>query len=285
MLQNTLSWHTLIARVKKEHTDIKPFSFKFKQLIIAAAEKEDLSKQQVNEVGLWLGLKLYPIPLGVPDTWKYKLCKTYLSQRYTNPLDSTEYLVVKPGCPGYQPYIIHRTIDGYADARWFYEVCPQLALIVKNSSIGFPFGKKFNEAVHMMFQEKGMTPGQVQAINFFFEKYVPGIEGICTTCYKVQLPKSGAGECWLYRDDKAYEVRLSAAKPQASYPSQQREYVSQKILDEKKEPIHALWDANKCEIRYDQDMVQAATHIPWEIYDFNKFNIGMPKCKCKVKEF
>lgn len=128
-------------------------------------------------------------------------------------------------------------------------------------------------------QGRGMTPGQIQTINLFFEKYVPGIEGICTSCYKVSLPMAGSGEQWKFRSDERYEIRLSAAKPQG-FPGQRREYVTQTSLNKSDNLKFAMWNSSTCAPEYTDLLKQEATHIPWEIYDFNQFSIDMPRCQC-----
>lgn len=190
--------------------------------------------------------------------------------------------MVVPKNYGHLPYLIHRTSVGYADITWFKEVIPELEKIIKDPTIGYSFSRKFNAAVNQLF-DKGMKPGQVQALNLFFGKYVPGIEGVCTTCYKVTLPMSGAGEKWTNRKDERYEVRLSAAKPQSSHPGQQIEYVSHTELDGRNEEIFATWNKKKGVAGFDKKMDQEDTHIPWDVYDFNKFSVGMPLCRCRKK--
>jgi hypothetical protein len=264
-------------------------SFKFKHLVASEIENNLLSSNHVKYLANQLNIKLYPRPLGLPEEWPVTLCKSFLSQKYINPLDTSEWLVVlRPDAYGKLPYIIHRTSIGFADARWFYEVVPQLASIVKDPSFGRPFSMSFNENINKMFASerngKGMTTGQIQAINLFFQKYVPGVESICTTCFKVMLPRSGAGERWLHeaQNGEKYEVRLSAAKPMGQ-TGQRREYISQTIIDKNQAFTYALWDPKKCNVEYSDDMKQEGTHIPWTIYDYSKFNIGMPICRCKQK--
>lgn len=158
--------------------------------------------------------------------------------------------------------------------------------IIKDPTLGEPFSRQFNEKINQKMasqhNDKGWTPGQIQAFNLFFEKYVPGLEGICFSCFKVMLPRSGSGERWLHQDSSGaeYEVRLSAAKS-LGFPSQQSEYVSQTITDINKARKFAMWDTKKCEVVYSNSMKQGPTHIPWPIYDYNKFILDMPICKCK----
>lgn len=285
MLQTILSSEGIISKIKKNYPDVSPNSLKFKHLAAAFAETLNLNNQAVSELAITLGLKWYPRPQGIPNNWEAKLCKSYFAQKYVNPMDFLEYLiVVPPNFRGNSPYILHRTSTGWADARWFYEVIPQLETLIKDPTIGLPFKVKFNEAVNQVLaksQSGKVTPGQIQAINLFFEKYVPSLEGICSTCYNVMLPKSGAGERWLKQiDGTSYEIRLSAAKPQGE-PGQRAEYVSQTIIDESGDYMYAMWNSANCKVEYTDIMKQGPTHIPWEIYDYNKFNIGIPPCLCK----
>ncbi len=292
MIQKVYSWQDVIAKVKEEHPGVNQSSFKFKHLLATEAEIHNLSWNLTNQLAHYVGIKLYPRPNGLPETWPITLCKSYLAQKYINPLDPSEWLVVMhPDALGCLPYLIHRTPLGFADARWFYEIVPELANIVKDPTIGHPFSMTFNEAVNQKFASqrngRGMTPGQIQTINLFFQQYVPGLEGVCSTCFKVMLPMSGAGERWIHngQNEKTYEVRLSAAKPMGKN-AQRTEYVSQTIIDQNQNPArkYALWDTKNCRVGYTNNMKQEATHIPWEIYDYNKFNVDMPICLCKQEK-
>ncbi len=96
------------------------------------------------------------------------------------------------------------------------------------------------------------------------------------------LPISGAGKRFLQRKNgREFEVRLSAAKPHAYYSEQRRTYVTQTITNQNDDSIFVMWDPQKCEIKYTNILEQGETHIPWEIYDYDKFNIGIPKCQCQ----
>jgi hypothetical protein len=66
-----------------------------------------------------------------------------LAQKYINPEESREWVVVKqPYSSGREPYIIHRSIDSFADTRWFYEVAPQLFEYANDPAIAV-FSRKF----------------------------------------------------------------------------------------------------------------------------------------------
>ncbi|MBA2367390.1 MAG: hypothetical protein H0V82_00005 [Candidatus Protochlamydia sp.] len=285
-MKPTLNWKDVIEKVKINHPHIKKNTFKYKHLIAEEAEYHNLPKLAVQNLALYLGIKLFPQPQGIPTSWPTYLCKKFLGQKYVNPLNSMEWVIVKQSCPmGKEPYIIHRTIDGFADNRWFYEIVPQLFEISNAPNLGIAFSSNFNEAMNKKFatqnKERQMTLGQVQAINLFFDKYVPSLEGVCSRCFQVTLPKRGAGERWLQENNgKTYEIRLSAAKPLGKN-GQRTEYVSQTIIDEEKCELHALWDPNKSIVEYTYNMRQEFTHIPWSIYDYDKFNVKMPICICK----
>ncbi len=271
---------------------IRSRSHKFKVIAAKIAEENDLGSGQVTELALGLGIKWYQRPKNVPDTWKLILCKSHLSQRYINPTDSAEHVTVKPpDSPGDLPYIIHRTVAGFADPRWFCDVIPNLDNLLKtvlsDPKIRHPLNEDFNLLINQYFASErngqGMTTGQVQALNLFFEKHVPGLEGICTTCFRVSLPLRGAGERWTHRSNEKYEVRLSAAKPLARFSCQQTEYVTHRELNQKGEQIFATWDSKNEVVGTDSDNTLPTTHIPWTAYDFNKFQIGMPICTCLKK--
>lgn len=193
-----------------------------------------------------------------------------------------------PDAFGQNPYIIYCTAGGFADVRWFYEVIPELANIVKDPTIGKPFSMRFNESVNQLFASKnngrGMSAGQIHAFNLFFQKYVPQLEGVCGSCFRVMLPRSGAGERWRHeaQGGEKFEIRLSAAKPMG-LPGQTVEYVSQTITDQNQKNRYALWDVKVNGMQYTDNMKQEATHIPWTIYDYQKFSLDMPICLCKAR--
>ncbi len=280
MPQTICTWGNIVKEVKQIYPEIEIHSDKFKQLTASLAEKYGLVTEQSLFLASSLGIKFFPRPLGIPETWVSTLCKSFMSQKYTNPENPLEYAIVtQPDALGKLLSVIQRTPSGWADARWFFEIIPELNTIINNPKAPRPFSEAFNNIIN----SNKLNPWQVHALNLFFEKYVPGIEGICPTCYQIQLPRSGAGERWLNRSNgHEYEVRLSAAKTYG-YPEQRREYVSQTIVNPTGEALFAMWDPLKCKVEYTDNMRQGFTHIPWEIYDYNKFSISMPLCKCKYQ--
>lgn len=66
-------------------------------------------------------------------------------------------------------------------------------------------------------------------------------------------------------------------------PGQTVEYVSQTIIDRNQKNRYALWDVKVNGMQYTDNMNQEATHIPWTIYDYQKFNLDMPICLCKTR--
>lgn len=287
MVKSLHNWRLILESVQNDYPEVPSCSNKYKIIAARLAELHDLPPKQIVELALALGLKLYPRPNNLPESWKLVLCKSYLAQKYINPEDDAEFVVVKsPNKLGELPWVIHRTLQGFADAGWFYEVIPQLESILRDSSIGSLFSKSFNQAVNRLFDSqvngRGMTLGQIQAFNLFFNKHVSGIEGICTRCFKVSLPRAGAGERWTHRSNEEYEVRLSAAKPEGR-AGQKIEYVSHAELAQDKTSIFATWNKEKRIKGFHDDMRQHDTHIPWDVYDYDKFKIGMPVCKCMKK--
>lgn len=288
MVATITSSQTVLAMLQKEYPSVSIRSIKFKRLAARLAAEHDLSSYYVTQLAMSLGLKWYPRPKNLPENWKLILCKSFLSQRYVNPIDPEESIVVKPPCNfGAMPHLIHRTSHGLADAAWFYEIVPQLEQFLKDPTTGHVFSKTFNKNLNEKLENDrkglGMTIGQVQAINLFFDKYVPELEGICTTCFRVSLPKSGAGERWTHRSNERYEIRLSAAKLNGR-EGQQVEYVSHTEVNHEQKLIFAAWNKKQKAANFSDEMAQKNTHIPWDVYDFNKFKIGMPLCNCLKKK-
>ncbi len=275
-------WIEILRRVKRENPGLDPLSHKFKIVIAEACELVDLPTRQVKEMMLNFGHYFCRTPPGIPDHWNLVWCKSFLSPKYCNPDDPYEYVTVVPEVRrGHLPYVIHHSSQGFADRRWFLEIIPQLETILKDPTIGKPFSFKFNEAINALFGDK-MTPGQVAALNIFFGKFVPGVEGICTKCYYVTLPRSGSGESWRNRENPDFEVRLSAAKPNGR-EGQRYKYVSHTEVDQSGNESYATWNPITLQAGFDPDMVQRNTHIPWEVYDFEKFSFRMPRCRCDRK--
>lgn len=280
MEKTILTWRSVLKYTKNLYPEYSPESYKFKRILLDNAEKLGLSGDEAQKLALNLGFKLYPKPAGIPGNWTSVFCKHFVAQKYINPEDPKEYVVIKP--PEYRggiPYVIHRTPQGFSDERWFLKVLPELENIIGDLKTMQPFSGKFNERVNQLFGQKGMAPGQVEALTLFFEKYVPGLQ-LCTTCFKVTLPRYGAGERWVYRKNEIYEIRLSAAKPNG-LPGQTVEYVTQTALDSQMNIIYAMWDADQSKPAYTPILKQEATHIPWSLWDRDKFSVGLPPCTCK----
>ena len=122
-----------------------------------------LSRRQVIDLSLKIGVKCYPTPKNIPTSWELTLCKQFLGQRYTNSGDRRDFVVVKqPESLGCLPYVIHHTKIGFADRSWFTMFIPELEKIIgEPQKFGRPFGKKFNQQVNALFYEderKGMLP-------------------------------------------------------------------------------------------------------------------------------
>ena len=291
MVVTTDVTYNIIKIVQCNYPDVSPRSAKFITLVAIEADKHDIPDHQVAQLALQMGLKMYPRPKNVPETWKVKLCKNYLAQRYENPGDPFEYVVVLPGSSiGRLPYVIHRTPVGYADPTWFLEIVPQLQKILKDPTLGHPFTRRFNKSVNEILekQPRGILPGQIKALTLFFEQYiplgyVPQIEGVCGSCFKISLPDGGAGEKWTHRSDETYEVRLSAAKANP-LPGQQTPYVTHREVSKNKTILHAFWNTTDKKVGPPSPSNRPeGVHIPWEDYDYNKFCVDMPVCTCVKK--
>lgn len=327
----------ILDKTRKEYPNIDPRSRKFQIKAIDIAERENTSSKTLRDLAIHFGIHLFEKPKNIPDGWKSTICKSYLAEKYYPESNVNEYVIVKSERRGFNPYLIYRKNGVFVDALWFYEVIPQLEKLLEYiSSKGWkPFSANFNEYINDFFDslpQKGLKIGQVDALNKFFEKYVPEIEGICTTCYKLSLPNIGAGQKWVLKEDEDYEIRLSAAK-KSGLPGQKVEYVSfrapaqenMKVYDKNEkfvaidrgEVVFATWDCwdrkgnafihdideknhisergNKmrsvyvnwnekaCKPIFSKSMKMDRTHIPYELADFEKIDIGFPGCKCKKK--
>jgi hypothetical protein len=275
----------IVQAIKKEHPGLSPNSCKFIRLVAIEAEKYDFSEQQVTEFALRMGLKMFTRPKNVPASWKMTLCESYyIAQRYTNPDNRFEYIMVIPNYIGSLPSVVHRTPQGYVDPDWFYKIVPELEKIVNDPTLGRPFSERFNMTVNQLFEGKrngkGMTPEQVKIINLFFGKNVPDLDGICSNCFKVMLPNSGAGERWVHRSNEKCGVRVMAGNPDSKHESQRGPYVSHTEPDRHGQSLYAFWHESQ-KVAMTGNRKFPDVHIPCNLYDYKTFSIKMPPCTCR----
>ena len=110
MVELIQCWRTIIDQLSVKRPDLNRASHKFKLLLVAEAEKYNLSPRQVNEMMLTFGHVVSRRPKNVPETWKLSWCKSFLGQKYDNPENAYEYVAVVPNMRrGFLPYIIHNS--------------------------------------------------------------------------------------------------------------------------------------------------------------------------------
>ena len=231
----------------------------------------------------------------------------YLSPMYTNQNDPREFVICVSGSTNYGTSgIIHHLPSGYVDVSWFTEFIPALEQISEQFPAAIQAipenlppkqleaekrkvtSRIVNDTINQEYDE-GLTRKQLRIINAFFQRYLPGLEGICEKCFKLNLPTSGFGERWSSPETNNCEIRLSEPKPQGR-PHQQILYVSHKYeIDEK--VLHVKWDGIVSDDPPElvTNHKQPQTHIPWKFYEYQEVVPLLPQeqdievCQCNTQ--
>lgn len=284
---------------------INPRKEKYRHLVLQEAENHRLTETQYKQLARHLDIEIV-FPPRFARAWNFSLCKIYMSSKYTNPSNSDEFVVLISSRSHFGVRaIVHHTPYGYLDKSWFTTFVPDLDLFAKNyqnalKQTGFNVqGKEFEERVRREFTSNindnlnrkfpdGMTSEQIKAVNAFFLKYLPDVEGICRFCFKLSLPRSGPGVRWFAPNNTLCEVRLSEPKPNG-YPCQQRLYLTHNYQINLAR-IHVKWNGIVTESpTLTKVLQQSDTHIPWEFYDYADIVNRLPSynnyqfvvCQCK----
>lgn len=197
-------WREILQLASQEHhADANLHTYA--KTVIRLANAFQLNSKDIIELAIHLRMKVFPkdrifrnylgeskkVIAGLPDNWVPLLNDTYFSLAYHNPEDYLEYIAVAPSNQGYPPHIIHHTSEGYVSPDWFNKVVPLLYQI--------SYANKPKNEVGKVFKNQQLTLGQINTINHFLKSDpILKIEGLCTKCYQVSLPKKGLGVRFCY---------------------------------------------------------------------------------------
>lgn len=311
MRYQLMSWREVIRMAMEKYPSSVNLRENVKE-IISITNASELSEEDLIQLALHIGLKIYPrdrtfqdylrsskkVITGLPNNWVPSLNGEYFSLAYHNPEDLFEYLAVVPSAPGGLPYIIHHTAEATIDPNWFNQVVPILYKISLEDNPNAKIGKAF--------KDQNLTLGQINTINHFFKADpILKIADICTRCYKVSLPRTGFGVRYLYKgaivnvppQGIIKEIRFSARKPQSPFKHCQRPYVTELVIARANTPVETknglqLTNAN-AEIltmidpsagthRFSDYDTRPEIHIDAKIYDFDKLTLRVPVCHCTM---
>lgn len=227
LLQKCYSYQAVIhtaSQLQNGNNDV----YASAKTVVDLANASKLSHHDVVQLALHLGMKVFPrhltyrnhlgsskaVVAGLPNTWIPFLDDHNFSLAYRNPEDRHESIIVVPSAPGHLPYIIHQTSESFVHPDWFNKIVPILhAISIK------PHASK---QIAKTLKNEPLTLGQLNTINHFFKQDpILKIEGVCTKCYQVNLPKKGFGVRYSLRKQPTEplptgvisEIRYSARKP------------------------------------------------------------------------
>ncbi|MCE5318773.1 MAG: hypothetical protein LLG04_15600 [Parachlamydia sp.] len=284
---------------------------KRRRLAVIEAQNHVLTTAEVRELASSLGICYVSPPL-IARTWIPSICNKYMSVKYTDPKDERHYLILITarsifGVSG----VIYHTPNGYKETSWFNTFIENLDLmyIAYHQVVGkIPphvqglarqdleleaFGIQVNDKINGIFATKVMTKEQIHVVNAFFERYVPDIEGICTKCFKLGMPKKGPGIRWYANSLNNCEIRLSEEKP-FGQTGQQKTYVTQ-IYEINSKKLHVKWDGFspqpslvelKRGVAKSDDFLYS--HLCWKSYDYGTITkllqnfTNIPVCQCPI---
>lgn len=275
---------------------IHPKQGKYCHLVLQEAEKEQLSEWEVRKLANHLGIRWFPPPY-FAGTWLPSLCKIYLSVKYTNPKEPQEFIVLFSAntCKFGGKIVIHHTPNGYLDKSWFTEFVPDLDQMANNFQMaagrivdrGGSFSKQTSQQLRREFSAHindpinsrysgGMSMDQIRATNAFFFKYLPDVDGLCTRCFKLSLPRTGAGVRWFAPSNNFCEVRLSEPKI-FEHEGQRRLYLTHNYTYNE-QVLHVKWKGIFNDTpTLTTTLKQQETHIPWELYDYEHLVASLPE--------
>lgn len=285
--------------------NINPRREKYRHLVLKHAEKYSLDDVQVKQLARHLDIVVFSPPR-FARAWRPSICKIYMSMKYTNRSNPSEFVVMiaSKSLFGVKT-VIHRTPNGYVSTAWFTTFVPELDIVAANYEnavknipqnlttkqreilIQREFAQHVNDKINPKFPN-GMAVEQLRATNAFFLKYLPDVEGICPTCFSLSLPRSGAGSRWFSVINQECEVRLSEPKP-SGYTKQQVLYLTHNYEGSSK-ALHVKWNGITADSPvFDLQLKQPDTHLPWETYDYETLVNRLPTvngykytvCQCK----
>lgn len=144
------------------------------------------------------------------------------------------------------------------------------------------FAKYVNDPINKAFSINGMKAEQVYAVNAFYQKYIPDVEGICSACFRLNLPKAGTGIRWFSQDLYRCEIRISEPKEYGK-EGQRKIYITHQY-EINKSLLWVKWDGIS-NPTLDKENRQLYTHLCWETYDYEtitkKLTTTVPICKCQ----
>lgn len=276
-----------------------PGKQKWRCFVVSEAEKHPLSQHEVRELTGMLDISYVSPPL-IARSWIPSICKKFMSIKYTNPKDLREFIVLVTsnsifGIAG----IIHKTPYGYKDPKWFTDFVTDLDIMeasYKNALLKLSpqlqggareikeraaFSKYVNDPINLAFSSNGMTIEQIRAVNAFFHKYIPDIDGICSKCFKLGLPLRGPGIRWFSTNLSNCEIRLSDPKPHGQV-GQQKIYITHQYEINQNE-LYVRWDGITTPI-LDPILKDEFTHLCWKTYDYEyitkTLSHTVPICQC-----
>lgn len=281
---------------------ITPRMHKWRNMVLRQADKFLLFESEVKDLAKALNIT-FKSPVGIPGSWIISICKKFMSVKYTNPKDKNEFIVALDsnsvfGIDG----VLHHTPNGWKNPEWFNTFVTDLDLMFADyqnditkipSSLSlkkrenferFSFRKNVNDPINQAFSTKGMKIEQIRAINAFFGKYIPDIDGICNNCFKLCLPESGPGIRWRSTSLSECEIRLSEPKKYGRI-GQQKLYITHLyVLNTKR--LVVKWDGLRTSMpSLDSNVGQELTHLCWKTYDYEYItnslsNFQVPICQC-----
>lgn len=277
-----------------------PGKKKWRYMVAEEAENHIFDLREIRELLRSMQIDFMSPPLFAND-WIPSLCKKFMSLKYTNPYEKREFVVMVSsnsifGVSG----IIHHTTEGYKDPSWFKtfvndldiyhdayqnslkKILPAIQGKVLESTMRKEFSKNINDPINKAFALSGMKKEQVYALNAFYQKYIPDIEGICSICFKLSLPKSGPGIRWFSEDLNQCELRITEPKV-FGQEGQKKVYLTHRYKFDENE-LWVKWDGISIPL-LDQEKKQLYTHLCWETYDYDtitkKLTDKVPICKCQ----
>lgn len=263
---------------------------KRRRLAVIEAQKHVLTTGEVRELANSLGICYVSPPL-IARAWIPSICNKYMSVKYTDPKDDRHYVILITsrsifGVSG----VIYHTPKGYKDTSWFntfiqdldkmyvayhnavQQIPSQFQSLERQERELNAFGIHVNDTINRVFSNKGMTKEQIHAVNAFFHRYAPDIEGICSRCFKLCLPKKGPGIRWVSDSLSSCEIRLSAEKPFGQL-GQQKTYVTHMYRINSK-MLHVRWDGFSPQATLVQLNHKASnddyfySHLCWKSYNY-----------------
>lgn len=258
------------------------------QTTINQYSRSDLSENNIREILVTHGFPAYAKPSSLTSDWKAVASSQYPAIQYVNNMQGLyEWVTVLPPIyKGFKPHVLHycSATESLISSEelnfylWFQSIYSELERI--KAEISLDHDKKVGGRLYTLIEKDklSLTLLQVTFLNIYFgnksiyEQVMKDI-GLCLTCFRPGMPKTGLGIMRFYNN---FKIRHMAGKPWALYDNQKIDYTVVELCGK-----FVKLDIKTKVKSFTNKKDERDVHIPLNHYNRSDLCFGMDKCRCK----